>query len=56
MGFEILTVDGWDMPVSDAIERVVVGAWNLISCVPDKRGCFEGEKAGERYIVERRAV
>jgi hypothetical protein len=52
-----LNLDGKEIPLSTALEQVVgAGLGTFISCVPGVLGYFEGEDAGARYLLERRAV
>jgi hypothetical protein len=50
-------LDGKQMPLQVALEQVVgKGFGTLLSCIPGRLGFFEGEEAGERYLVERGAT
>ena len=49
-------LDGKTVTLRDAITRIIgVGHGTLLSCVPGQLGYFEGEDAGARYVLERRA-
>jgi hypothetical protein len=49
-------LDGKAMSLTTALEQVVgIGLGTFISCVPGVLGYFEGEEAGARYVLERRA-
>ena len=47
-------IDGKTMPLREALDTIVgFGMGTLISCLPGRLAYFEGEEAGERYILER---
>ena len=50
-------LDGRELPLSQALTAVIgQGMGTLISCIPGALGYFEGEDAGERYVLRRAAA
>lgn len=48
-------LDARTMPLASALEEVVgAGGGTLLSCIPGRRGYFEGEGRGERWLLHRR--
>jgi hypothetical protein len=42
------------MSLSDALEEIVYGGMgSFVSCIPGKLAYFEGEEAGDRYLLRR---
>lgn len=49
-------LDGKEMLLSEVLSRIVgYGMGTIVSCVPARLAYYEGEDAGERYILERKA-
>ena len=49
-------LDGREMPLAEGLAAVVGrGMGTFLSCVPGRLAYFEGEDAGERFVLERRA-
>ncbi|HEX5436452.1 MAG TPA: hypothetical protein VFW98_04800 [Gemmatimonadaceae bacterium] len=47
-------LDGRTMPLVDALRQVMgCGSRTFISCLPGRLAYFEGDTAGERYLLER---
>lgn len=47
-------IDGTSMPLSEALATIIgSGMGTLVSCLPGSLAYFEGEEAGERYILQR---
>jgi hypothetical protein len=54
---ESTELDGRDLPLAQALTAVIGhGMGTLISCIPGVLGYFEGEDAGERYVLRRAAA
>jgi len=50
-------LDGRDLPLKDALERVVgLGFGTLISSIPGRLAYFEGESPRDRFILEKAAA
>ena|SRR5258708_2170710 len=48
------SIDGRFLPLKEALATVVgYGIGTFLSCLPGKLGYFEGESAGQRFILER---
>ena len=48
------TLDGQRLPLTDALAAVVGrGMGAFVSCIPGRLAFYEGEDAGERYLLER---
>jgi len=51
---EDAALDGRSLPLAEALAAVVGrGMGAFLSCVPGRLGYYEGEDAGQRYILER---
>jgi hypothetical protein len=49
-------LDAQQLPLREALASVVgFGFGSVISCVPGRLAYYEGESAGERYVLERNA-
>jgi hypothetical protein len=54
---ESTELDDKVLPLENALTMIVGrGLGTLLSCVPGRLAYYEGEEAGERYILERAAV
>ena len=54
---ESTELDGRELPLSQALTAVIgQGMGTLISCIPGALAYFEGEDAGERYVLRRAAA
>jgi len=54
---EKIDLDGQTLPLEAALDAVVGrGMGTLLSCIPGRLAYFEGEAAGKRYVLERRAA
>ena len=50
-------LDGRELPLEEALARVVGGGSStLLSCIPGRLAYYEGEEAGERFVLLRAAV
>jgi len=48
------TLDGQQLPLEDALAATLGrGMGTFLSCIPGRLGYYEGEDAGERYLLER---
>ena len=49
---ELDDLDGEVMPLGDALDKTVgQGVGSFVSCIPGRLAYYEGEEAGERYVL-----